>query len=80
MDQLEETITRLKSERAELMLTVEQGEGSSTIIHQLQQENVISFHLFFYQSMQIINSYRNDCKKSWKMEKAVLYLQKINTY
>lgn len=40
VDQLEETITRLKSERAELMLTVERGEGSSTIIHQLQEENV----------------------------------------
>ena len=46
LDQLEETISRLKSERAELMLTIEKGEGSSTIIHQLQQENVYFLLLF----------------------------------
>jgi len=38
--QLEEKILRLESERADLMITIEQGEGSNTVIQQLQQDNV----------------------------------------
>ena len=58
MDQLEETITRLKSERAELMLTVERGEGSSTIIHQLQEENVNFLRInFFIELRRKISNY-----------------------
>lgn len=37
---MEEKIERLESERAELMVTIQKGEGFDTAIQQLQQDNV----------------------------------------
>lgn len=38
-----EEITRLESERAELLAQIEAGEGASTAIQQLSQEKVTTF-------------------------------------
>jgi hypothetical protein len=40
--QLEEKLNRLEQERAELMVTIQKGEGFDTAIQQLQQDNVRS--------------------------------------
>lgn len=42
MSQKEEEISRLESERAELLVQIEAGEGANTAIQQLSQEKVTS--------------------------------------
>ena len=42
--QLEEKVSRLEQERAELMITIQKGEGFDTAIQQLQQDNVSSVY------------------------------------
>jgi len=37
---MEEKLNRLEQERAELMVTIQKGEGFDTAIQQLQQDNV----------------------------------------
>lgn len=39
---LEEKLNRLEQERAELMVTIQKGEGFDTAIQQLQQDNVVN--------------------------------------
>lgn len=42
MSQKEEEILRLESERAELLVQIEAGEGANTAIQQLSQDKVTS--------------------------------------
>lgn len=46
--QQEQTIERLENERAELMVTIQKGEGADTAIQQLQQDNVCILFLSFF--------------------------------
>jgi hypothetical protein len=49
-----EEITRLESERAELLVQIEAGEGASTAIQQLSQEKVTPFREFVALSLCVI--------------------------
>ena len=78
---MEEKLNRLEQERAELMVTIQKGEGFDTAIQQLQQDNVSKilcslilrmFNLFHY-------NFSRDCKKiSLKLMK-FFQLQRVSS-
>ena len=65
--QLEEKVSRLEQERAELMITIQKGEGFDTAIQQLQQDNVSSVYPSIYKQTLfniLLLSHRHVCKMS----------------
>lgn len=60
LSKLEETIGRLEQEKAELLVTVQKGEGIDTAIKQLQQD-AVSLHLTVLYKKFHTNQ-RADCK------------------
>ena len=64
--QLEEKVSRLEQERAELMITIQKGEGFDTAIQQLQQDNVSGALAFTprYANTIVLFSHSLVCKMS----------------
>jgi hypothetical protein len=58
-----EEITRLESERAELLVQIEAGEGASTAIQQLSQEKVTPFREFLALSVCVNHAFLTDLRK-----------------